>query len=246
MSLSLTKLHNDSKGFAHLILILAIAGMVGVGGLTFWRISSYNNNEDASGRQTVAPDGTSSNSATVSDDCVAQTGDENICRLGAISDLSQYSSVVTMKMNGTTSVIKYDGKGNSEVTLGGDPAGITIGSRNYIYVMDAWYDAGGDDTQVPKTSVPSFGFATTAGIKYENKGKEACGNDTCFRYHMSGGLLREGVVNALIGDKDYLPRLIDSKGGLLGDLTMSVVYKPITITAPAGAQPISSLMPSGQ
>lgn len=237
------KLHKDSRGFAHLLLILLFVGVIGIGGVVYWRVSSYNNQSRANGEATVAPDGTASNSGAISDECVALTGDENICRLGAISDLSQYSSVVNMDMNGLKSVIKYDGKGNSDTEVGDLGRGITVGGKNYIYVMDAWYDSGNDTSQMPKSEVPSLGFATTAGIKYENLGKEPCGDDTCFKYRMTGGVLGDGVVVCWFGDKDFLPRRYESTGGLLGKLTMTVEYKPVTVTAPAGARPISSLVP---
>jgi len=243
MSVNTTTLHKDSRGIAHLLLILLFAGVLGVGGFAYWRVSSYNNQSDANGRQTTAPDGSSSNSGAISDECVALTGDENICRLGAISDLSQYSSEVRMNMNGMESVIKFDGKGNSETDLGDLGGGISIGGRNYIYVMDAWYDYGADASQMPKSEIPSLGFATTAGIKYENQGKEPCGDDTCFKYRMTGGILGDGVVVCWFGDEDFLPRRYESTGGLLGALTMTIDYKPITITAPEGARPISSLVP---
>jgi len=109
--------------------------------------------------------------------------------------------------------------------------------------MDAWYDYGADASQMPKSEIPSLGFATTAGIKYENQGKEPCGDDTCFKYRMTGGILGDGVVVCWFGDEDFLPRRYESTGGLLGALTMTIDYKPITITAPEGARPISSLVP---
>lgn len=243
MNLSIKKLHKNSSGIAHLLLILLVAGVVGAGGFAYWRVSNYNNQSDANGRHTVAPDGSSSNSGAISDECVARTGDKNICRLGAISDLSQYSSEVHVNMNGLESVIKYDGKGNSETDVVDLGRGISIGGRYYIYIMDAWYDSGSDASQMPDSQMPSFGFATTAGITYENQGKEPCGNDTCFKYRMSGGILGDGVVTCWFGDKDFLPRRYESTGGLVGVLTMTIDYKPITITAPQGALPISSLVP---
>jgi hypothetical protein len=146
-----------------------------------------------------------------------------------------------MDMQGMKSTIKYDGKGNSDTTVGDVGRGITVNGKNYIY-MDAWYDTGNDTSQMPDDQMPDLGFATTAGIKYENLGKEPCGKDTCFKYRMSGGILADGTVVCWFGDKDYLPRRYESTGGLLGKLTMVIDYKPVTITAPEGAKPISSLM----
>jgi|GEM_PF-4563267 len=243
MSINISKLHKDSRGFAHILLILLIVGLLGAGGFVFWRVSSYNNNNKASGRQTTAPNGTTSNTGAISDECVDKTHDENICRLGAITDLSQYPAEVRMDMNGMNTVIKFDGKGNSDTLVGDSIHGISFGGRYYIY-MDGWYDSGSDSSQMPKSQMPSLGFATTAGIKYENLGKEPCGNATCFKYRMSGGILGDGVVLCWFGDKDFLPRRYESTGGLLGKLTMTIDYKPITITAPAGAKPINSLYPT--
>lgn len=244
MHINRINLHSDSRGIAHLFLILIVAGVVGVGGFAYWRVSSYNNKDDSSGRETTTPGGSTANTADKSDECVALTGDENICRMGSITDLSKFSSVVTMNMNGMQSTIKYDGKGNNDTNLGDLGRAITVNGKNYIYMMDAWYDTGNDTSQVPDSQMPDLGFATTAGIKYENLGKEACGSDTCFKYRMSGGILGDGVVTCLFSDKDYLPRYYESTGGMLGQMTMTIAYQPVTITAPEGAKPISSLMPS--
>jgi len=244
MNINLANLHKNERGIAHLALILIVLAVVGVGGFAFWRVASYNNNRDANG----TPVGSgSSNTATLSDECVAMTKDENICRLGSISDLSKFSAEVRVTMQGAegpvTSVVKYDGKGNSQVS--GLADGINIGGKTYVYLFDKWYDAGGDASQKPDDPASSFSIATTAGIKYENLGKEPCGDDTCYRYRMSGGILGDGVVVCLFGDKDYLPRYYEATGGLTGDLTMTIEYKSITITAPEGALPISSLVPGG-
>lgn len=246
MAIRLVKLHKDTRGIAHLFLILLVVGVIGVGGFAYWRISSYSNKDKAEGRETTT-DGTSNNTGAISEECIVQTGDENICRLGAISDLSQYSSEVTMTSEGATYVIKFDGKGNTDTSLGDAGRGISVGGKYYIYMMGKWYDSGNDASQAPQNPVPNVGFATTAGIKYENLGKEPCGNDTCLKYRMTGGILGEGTVVCWFGDKDFLPRRYESTGGgLLGSMTMTIDYKPITITAPEGALPISSLMSGAQ
>ncbi len=233
---------NREKGFAHIALVAILVVLVaGAAGFAYWRISSYNNNKDANGK---AVSGSNANTATVSDECVAKTGDENICHLGAISDLSKFASEVHLTMSGAegpvTSIVKFDGKGNNYVDTGTGILGISVGGKYYVY-MDKWYDTGNDASMAPKDSIPAFDFATTAGIKYENLGKQKCGDATCFNYRMSGGILGDGVVTALFGDKDYLPRRIESTGGLLGKMTMTIEYKAVTITAPEGALPISSL-----
>jgi hypothetical protein len=241
MSIKSVRIHKDSRGFAHLALILLILGVAGVGGFAYWRVSSYNNNDGANGRATNDESG--NNTATLSDECVEQTGDENICRLGAISDISAYSSEVHMTTQGgdgpLTSILKFDGKGNHSVDTGTGLLGMSVGGKYYIY-MDKWYDSGNDSSQAPASSVPSFGFATTAGITYENQGKVPCGDDTCFKYRMSGGILGDGVITCLFGDEDFLPRTYEATGGLTGNLSMTIEYKEITITAPEGALPISS------
>lgn len=242
MSVNLKNIRKNQRGFAPLLLILLILAVVGVGGFVYWRVSSYNNNHGRNGAGRTTNNSTN-NSATLSDECVARTHDANICHLGAIQDLSKYSAEVHVTMKSDTgslnTIVKFDGKGDTEVD--GDIKGITIGSRNYVY-MDKWYDTGGDKSQMPSNPV-KFGIATTAGIKYENLGKVACGKDTCFNYRMSGGILGDGVVICHFGDKDYLPRYYETTGGLTGSITMTIEYKPITITAPADAVPISSLVP---
>jgi hypothetical protein len=239
------RISKDSRGFAPLLIVLLIVALVGAGGFAYWRISSYNDNKDTKGKTSSADKTAGTNTATLSKECVAQTGDENICHLGAIADLSNYASEVHMTMGegeeANSSVIKFDGKGNHFIDAGQGVQGMSIGGHYYANMDGTWYDTGSDPSQSPKASVPSMGFATTAGIKYENLGKEPCGKDTCFHYKLTGGAVGDGVVTTLFGDKDYLPRTIDSTGGLIGKLSMTIEYKDITLTAPEGAKPISSL-----
>lgn len=239
----------NQKGFAPVIILLLIVAVVGVGGFAYWRVSSYKDDKDTSSnsentKETASEETKKADSTAVSDECIAQTGDENICHLGAIADLSKYASEVHLTLGeGTdamTAVTKYDGKGNYTIDAGGGLLGMSVGGKYYIF-MERWYDTGDDPSQVPEDSVPSLGFATTAGIKYENLGKVPCGKDTCFSYKLTGGMLDDGVVTTLFGDKDYLPRSLTSTGGFLGALTMTVEYKDVTITAPTDAIPISEL-----
>ncbi len=241
--------HKDQKGFAPVLILLMIVAVVGVGGFAYWRVSSYKDDKDSTSNsentaETTSEETKKTDSTAVSDDCVAQTGDENICHLGAIADLSKYSSEVHLTLgegsDAMTAVTKYDGKGNYMIDAGGGLLGMSVGGKYYMF-LERWYDTGDDPSQVPEDSTPSLDFATTAGIKYENLGKEPCGDDTCFNYKLTGGMLGDGVVTTLFGDKDYLPRSLTSTGGFLGALTMTVEYKDITITAPADAVPISEL-----
>ncbi len=229
-----------SGGFAVLVLIVVIALVAGASGFALWKISSYNKT-NTTGKTSGT---TGQNSATLSEECVARTGDPNICHLGAISDLSNYASEVHMTTgtgeDARSATIRFDGKGNHFVDAGEGLLGMSVGGHYYVY-MDRWYDTGSDGSQAPKASVPSFGFATTAGIEYENLGKEACGKDTCFHYRLTGGMLGDGVITTLFGDQDYLPRELDSQGGFIGDLSMTVTYMDVTITPPADAVPISDM-----
>ncbi len=234
MSLKKLNLHKDSRGMISMSVILLVLAVVAVGGIAYWRISSYNNNEDAEG----APVTNQTNTATLSDDCVRVTGDENICRVGSITDLSQFSSVVTLDIDGAVITAKYDGKGNSEITGGMDS--ITYNGRQYVNMFGKWYDSTGDASYAAADPV-NFSIATTAGITYENLGKVPCGDATCFHYRMSGGILGETVVECWFGDKDYLPRKYVSSGGFTGNMAMDIDYRDVSIAAPEGALPISEL-----
>lgn len=232
-------LHKDMRGLADMTLIVVILAVVGIGGFAVWRVTSYNNNKDADGK--ALNDGSGRNTATLSDECVQATGDENICRLGSIAtDLSQFASEIKGTWNGDNIVMRYDGKGNMEME--GFVEGKTVGGRNYVYIFDGWYDTTGDSAHQAQTVPMDFGFATTAGIKYENLGKEACGDHTCFHYRMTGGLLGDGVVECWFSDKDYLPRKCVATGGLTGRMSLDIEYRDdITISAPEGAKPVSEV-----
>ena len=243
MKIQVRSLRRAEQGFAHIFLIfLVILLVAGIGGLAVWRISSYNNNSGDNANGVANNDGSGNNSATASADCVAKTHDANICHLGAVDGLGKHASIIklTMQTDGgaQTWTEKFDGKGNSSVESG-PISGITLGAHNYALVGGTWVDYGSSSAQAPSApAAPSL--ATTAGIKYENLGKEACGSDTCYKYRCTGGILGTSTVLVTFGTKDYLPRHYEvstpSGGtGLLGNMTIDITYQPVTITAPAGA-----------
>ncbi len=234
-------IRRDQRGVAHvLFVVLALLAVAGIGGVAYWRISSYTNKSGANANGQTANDGSGDNSATQSDACVAATHDDNICHLGAISGPDKYASVVNITTKtdsgSQTWVEKFDGKGNSLVQSDG-VNGITVGGHTYVMLGDQWVDVGGDNSQSPQAPAAPV-IATTAGIKYENLGKVSCGNTTCYHYRCSGGILGDGVILVNFGTKDYLPRRYETTGGLTGDMTMDITYQAVTITAPAGAKTI--------
>jgi hypothetical protein len=244
MKIKVHSLRKAEQGFAHILAILLVfAGVAGIGGLAYWRISSYSNSSGSNSTGKKESDGSGKNTATVSSECVAKTHDENICHLGAIDGPDKHASIVKISMKGADGTTqnfteKFDGKGNNTVESG-DINGITLNGHNYVQIEGKWIDSGGNGSQEP--SAPAApALATTAGITYKNLGKEACGSDTCYKYSCTGGILGSSVVLVTFGTKDYLPRHYDistPEGGtsLLGNMTMDISYQPVTITAPEGA-----------
>lgn len=244
MKIKNNSLRKAEQGFAHVFLVLlAFVAVAGIGGLAVWRISSYNNNNGNNANGRAENDGSGNNTATVSDDCVAMTHDENICHLGSIDGLDKHASVVKVTMEGADGssqvwTQKFDGKGNNSVESG-DIGGISLSGRYYVKIGGAWIDFGSNGAQAP--SAPTApALATTAGVKYENLGKVDCGKDTCFKYRCTGGILGTSTVLVTFGTKDYLPRHYDvstPEGGasLLGNMTMDITYQSVSITAPSGA-----------
>jgi hypothetical protein len=243
MKIKIRSLRKAEQGIAHILAIfLTILVVGGVGGLAVWRISSYNNNRGDNANGSANSDGSGNNSATASDDCIALTHDANICHLGAIDGFDKHASTVKVTMQGEdgaqTITEKFDGKGNNSVESG-DINGINVNGHQYVLLDSTWIDYGGSTTAAP--SAPSApALATTAGVKYENLGKETCGKDTCYKYRCTGGILGTSTVLVTFGTTDYLPRHYDistPSGGasLLGNMTMDITYGGVTITAPAGA-----------
>jgi hypothetical protein len=243
MKIKIHSLRNAERGVAHILLILfAVLLVGGVGGLAVWRISSYNNNHGDNANGSANNDGSGNNSATASDECIALTHDANICHLGAIDGLDKHASTVKVVLQGAdgaqTFTEKFDGKGNNSVESG-DIGGISVGGHQYVLLDGKWIDYGSNGSAAP--SAPAApALATTAGVKYENLGKEACGSDTCYKYRCTGGILGTSTVLVTFGTKDYLPRHYDvstPSGGasLLGNMTMDITYGGVTIAAPAGA-----------
>jgi len=243
MKIKVRSLRSTEQGVAHILFILlAFLAVAGIGGLAVWRISSYNNSRGDNANGSAENDGSGKNTATLSSDCVAMTHDENICHLGAIDGFDKHASVVkvTTQSDGDSRTIteKFDGKGNSTVESDGIN-GITLNGHTYVQLGETWIDYGGNKSQAPSTTAAPA-LATTAGVKYENLGKVACGSDTCYSYRCSGGILGTSTVLVTFGTADYLPRHYDvstPSGGasLLGNMTMDITYGAVTITAPAGA-----------
>jgi hypothetical protein len=243
MKNQVNSLRKSEQGVAHIFLVLLVVlAVVAIGGLAVWRISSYSNNSGSNANGKAENDGSGNNTATVSDECIAQTHDANICHLGAIDGLDKHSSVVklTLQTEGGSQnwIEKFDGKGNSSVD-NGEIGGVIVGGHNYSLISGTWIDFGGNGAQSP-TAPTAPALATTAGLKYENQGKVSCGSDTCYKYRCSGGVLGSSTVLVTFGIKDYLPRHYDvstPSGGasLLGNMTIDITYQPVTIIAPTGA-----------
>lgn len=241
--MTIQSLRKSQQGFAHIVLVaVLLLAAAGVGGLAYWRISSYNNSHGDNANGAPENDGSGTNTATVSEECIAMTHDENICHLGAIDGFEKHAATVKIVMQGEdgsrTFTEKFDAKGGTVVESEGIN-GITVGGHTYVQLDGTWIDYGGDNSNA--ASAPEApALATTAGVKYENLGKVDCGDTTCFKYRCTGGILGSSTVLVTFGTKDYLPRHYDistPSGGesLLGNMTMDITYGSVSIIAPAGA-----------
>src|SRR5580704_17820444 len=135
----------DERGFAHILLVVIGVVVIAGVGVVGWKVASTNKSttKSSSTSNTTAKGSSSSSGTSVAADasCLAQYHDANICHFASNStsfEKTAYTATLTLVQNGSTtstSVLKNDGNGNTELTGsgGGDVINaITLDNNMYV------------------------------------------------------------------------------------------------------------------
>ena len=252
------KKHTSSSqsGFGHIGLILAVVGVVTLGGLIAWRYLGAQKSPATSA-------GTSLAQQLASAKC--DYDDKDLCKFFVSwkqhDNYRMTSKSVDKKENSTTS-ITYDVQGDKTYSLIKSPAfnstTITVGARTtYILAADGtwWKQTLPENEQttttesVPKVELnePSEETTDTAAPKTEYKlsGKEACGKLTCFKYQVLNPETPGTTEYIWFDDKDYqLRRSTSDSAEFSSDMTFT--YDNVVVKVPTSYKelaPNQVLMP---
>jgi hypothetical protein len=249
----------DERGFAHILLVVIGVVVIAGVGVVGWKVASTNKSttKSSSTSNTTAKGSSSSSGSSVAADasCLAQYHDANICHFASNStsfEKTAYTATLTLVQNGSTtstSVLKNDGNGNTELTGsgGGDVINaITLDNNMYVQSNNTgpWiqYPSGSAAPASNPTSNMNIGVGS-AGISFKSLGTAACGSLTCYKYQVtSTSPLDAGATQDVWFDtSSYKLRewYYSTSAGNSTDMTIS--YGPVSITKPS---PIESLSAS--
>ena len=239
------KTSSDSQqyGFGHIGLILAVVGVLSLGGLIAWRYL---------GAQKPAPSSAATSLAQQLATAKCDYDDKDLCKFFVSwkqhDNYRMSSKSVDKKENATTS-ITYDVQGDKTYSLIKSPAfnstTITVGART-TYILAAngtwWKQTLPENEQttatetVPKVELndPSEETTDTAAPKTEYKlvGKEACGKLTCFKYQVLNPDVSGTTEYIWFDNKDYqLRRSTSESADFSSDMTFT--YDGVVVKVPA-------------
>lgn len=228
-------------GFGHIGIILAVVGVLAVGGLVTWRVMDS--------QKSTKTNDTSSSIAKAIAEAKCDYDDKDLCKFFTSFKLhTNYKMVGTntdKESNAASSfTLEIDGD-NTHSTLTGAFASeiISIGRRTtYTKATDGtWWKQTLPETESPEASAaeeskPEFTEPSkdeaTAKTNYKAEGKEACGNLTCFKYQVIDPA--DGGTTSYIwfDTKDYqLRRSLSDNDTTKNDTVFS--YDNVSVKAPS-------------
>jgi outer membrane lipoprotein-sorting protein len=244
---------SSERGFAHLGIILAVAGVVVIGGLVAWRFL---------GADKAVETATSSLAQKLAS-AKCDYDDKDLCKFFVSwkeHDSYTMVSTGTDKVTGDKSTLTFevDGKNTRHTTTGQYAMDtITIGEKT-MYLKAAngvWWKQnlkepegpnGSDTTPAMDFEEPATGKSEdVATTSYKLLGKEACGKLTCFKYQVlaPGGV--DSTEYIWFDTKDYqLRRSLSDSPDMTNETTFS--YDHVTVKAPSSFKelgPNQMLMP---
>ena len=240
-----TKIRENEKGIAHLLLIvLGVVVIAGVG-VVGWRVAA-NHKTNTSTTGSTATKSTASDSS-----CLAIYHDSRICNFAAFSttfNKTAYTAALTITQNGTTNsaTLKSDGQGNTELTT--TSSGETLNAitlDNVEYVQDngtgPWieYDTGASAATTNPTSSMNIGVGS-AGISFKYIDTEACGSLTCYKYQVTDATTPSATQYVWFDNSSYKLREWQYNDGSGNTTTMTVTYTAVNITKPSPVENISA------
>ena len=235
-----TSKHSE-RGFGHIGIILAVVGVIAIGGLVAWRFMGANKSATDTAADSIAQQ-------------IAQAkceyDDKDLCKFFVswkAHEKYRMVSTSTDKQTGAKSAMTFEIDGdNTHSVMTGDFASetISIGPRTtYIKAANGvWWKQTIPEAEKQTTTDPQVDFdepATDSSqpsdapkTTYKSLGKEACGTLTCFKYQV----VNEGDTSTTeylwFDTKDYQIRRTTSDNETAStDVTFS--YDAVTVKAPA-------------
>jgi outer membrane lipoprotein-sorting protein len=243
------KIHTNQTGIAHLMLILVVVVLLGVGGAGYY---VWNKNKDE--KSGSNPSQTAS-SKVVEDECKKAIDDKDFCKFASSVNFNQdYKTVITSTSAEGNSVMTLqsdsDGNTSANTTVNGEEVAAYVMLDDTSYTKDltdgSWFkftNETSEDINVSDDLDLDFEEDTSTPevdkTEYKKIGKEACGNDTCFKYQIIDPEAPTDEQFVWFDDKDYQLRRFSFKNSE-GTSDMTYSYENVTITAPSPTKEMPS------
>jgi outer membrane lipoprotein-sorting protein len=232
----------NQSGFGHIGLILAVVGVLAIGGLVAWRFLGAN--------KAATTDSAVTSLAEKLANAKCEYDDKDLCKFFVSwkeHDSYKMVSDNTDKETGQSSrlSIEVDGEDSHSIMTGEFASEIiAIGTRTtYTKATDGtWWkktvpeSAKPEETTIteskPDFKEPETDEMTTEKTEYKALGKEACGSLTCFKYQVIDSTAADTTSYIWFDTKDYqLRRTLSDGASYKSDMTFE--YDDVQINAPA-------------
>lgn len=230
------KLNTNQTGIAHLMLILAVVVLLGVGGVGYyvWNKSQEDKKSSASTLNQAA-----------GDECKKSIDDKDFCKF--VSNWSYgKEQKMTMTSGDESTVFETDASGNTRMVSikAGSEVAAFISIGKISYVKDAatgnWTKYTSEATDTPSAEPNAeveqeFDFEEEIAkdtSKITAQGKEACGNLNCFKYLITDSASPDEETTVLFDDKDYKLRKMVGKTAE-GSVEFTFSYDVSAISEPS-------------
>lgn len=211
-------MNKSQRGSGHPLVILAIiVAVIGVAGAGYF---VFNKNKDKAS-DSVASGLTKAEVSQLKEECKKEYNDDDLCKfLSTWADMKDYQSTITTNDENGASVMTMvlnDDKSQLIIATNATESFNVISIGKTTYTKDPsdgkWWKQVSPDTEVEST-VDDYKFdtandkSTESGdtTTYASKGKEACGDRSCFKYQVVDSVEKDTIQFVWFDDKDYLLR----------------------------------------
>ncbi len=246
---------SSEQGHISLIIVIIIVIVILAAlGLAAWRLLMNK------GTSTTSTNGTTT-TADVYTQCMTKFNDGVFCHAADVQSKTPFdkvASVMTITTSdastSSTTTVSQDGKGNSMMSTNssdGTTQYIMAGGHSYAQATPGgtWIDYGSNTSSQPVDTSKDLSFlGSMLTVTVKNLGQMPCGSLTCVKYQISDSAQPTTTQYVWFDTTTYLMREFQGtntgQGDVAGTSTMDMKmdYKPVTVTAPANAQPLSSMM----
>lgn len=228
---------SNQEGIAVLVIVLVIAAIAVVSAAGYFVYSRNNDSDNGTSTQL-----TSSEKKAVEAECRKSIDDKDFCKFASNIDFGGEYRMTLTSSDGSM-VTEIDGDNSSTVMTSGDGSEskfIYLNGATYTYDNDegVWLKYTNDlatDFTVDLDEEFNFDDETvpeTERETYESKGKEACGNLTCFKYQIVDPTSPDTEQYVWFDDDEYkLRRFQIIESGQTSEGTIE--YVEITISEPS-------------